>query len=359
MSNILKGGRSDKMSVEDIARKHSQFVGTIKLALERGLKVEREHSSDKNKATEIAMDHLSEDPDYYEKLEKMETGKYCGKCKRLKKKCTCKKEETKEQTMSDSSGSFEGPIFGKTIQKKDVHKLHNFSKINEVADSGISAGAMYDAPIGHKTKDPLEIDNPETSDGNIMANRKTDKKSIAVKKPNFPKFGGPESKFVEINPKCKKFPYCNQGDPKNMKLYEVKGMREAIKEAARKYGLTIAQVEKMVIKESRKINEAYSLPSGIDISPALKWGRRGEDDDSTYHLMTVDRKTNEPIPLDYSTRDEIEFSKLKQILISKGISFKEDKYKGGGGNDIPMIDEPEDDDTDFDNDDDDIFANMK
>lgn len=38
--------------------------------LKKGIKVEFEHTKDHNLAQEIAMDHLSEDPEYYSKLDK-------------------------------------------------------------------------------------------------------------------------------------------------------------------------------------------------------------------------------------------------------------------------------------------------
>jgi len=44
-------------------------------AIAKGIKVELEHTDDKDMAREIAMDHLTEDPKYYEKLERMESGK--------------------------------------------------------------------------------------------------------------------------------------------------------------------------------------------------------------------------------------------------------------------------------------------
>jgi len=345
MENKLKGGLADGKTIEDIARKHSVFVGTIKLALEKGMKVEKEHASDKQTEKEIAMDHLWEDPEYYEKLDKMENK---GK----------KKIETKECTGADASGSVEAPIFGKTIMKKDIHKLHNFksSKLNEVADSSISAGAMYDAPIGHKAKDPLDIDNPGKSTGTITGNKKMDSKSIAVTKKNFPKFGGPKSKFVSIDAK-QTFPYSNQGDPKNSSLYEIKGMREAVKEAAKKYGLTIEQVEKMVM------SEAYTLPNGIDFKAATQWGKKGQEEKLLYHLVTIDPETKEPTPLDFKTQDEIEFSKLKLILQGNGVKFHEEKRPLTDTDnlqqpDSPSAEEDDDDDFDFDNADD-IFANMK
>jgi hypothetical protein len=41
-------------------------------ALRTGIKVEAEHTSNKAVAREIALDHLGEDPKYYEKLKKAE-----------------------------------------------------------------------------------------------------------------------------------------------------------------------------------------------------------------------------------------------------------------------------------------------
>jgi hypothetical protein len=40
--------------------------------IEKGIKVELEHTGDREKAREIAKDHLTEIPDYYDRLEKME-----------------------------------------------------------------------------------------------------------------------------------------------------------------------------------------------------------------------------------------------------------------------------------------------
>jgi len=42
-------------------------------SIQKGIKIELEHTSDRELAQEIAMDHLAEFPDYYEELAKMET----------------------------------------------------------------------------------------------------------------------------------------------------------------------------------------------------------------------------------------------------------------------------------------------
>lgn len=60
----IPGGLADKKTPKDFDQK----------SLQRGIKVELEHTDDRKLAEEIAMDHLTEDQDYYEKLEKMEKG---------------------------------------------------------------------------------------------------------------------------------------------------------------------------------------------------------------------------------------------------------------------------------------------
>jgi hypothetical protein len=64
-------GLSKGMSIQDIANKHKVDIDTLKQELKKGIKVEREHTSDTKKAARIAMDHLSEDPKYYTKLDKI------------------------------------------------------------------------------------------------------------------------------------------------------------------------------------------------------------------------------------------------------------------------------------------------
>lgn len=70
--NSIKGGKADRMSAEEIAKKFDVSVDKIKSQIQKGVKIETEHTGDKEKATEIAMDHLTEFPDYYDRLEKME-----------------------------------------------------------------------------------------------------------------------------------------------------------------------------------------------------------------------------------------------------------------------------------------------
>ncbi len=59
-------------SFEEIRKRHSITSAQLQAQLTKGIKVEHEHTNSKAIAREIALDHLSEFPDYYDRLEKAE-----------------------------------------------------------------------------------------------------------------------------------------------------------------------------------------------------------------------------------------------------------------------------------------------
>jgi hypothetical protein len=67
-------------------------------SISKGIEVELEHTSDIKIATEIAMDHLAEDPKYYDKLQKMEKG-VCEM--KLKIKKVLKEQQDFDKGMED------------------------------------------------------------------------------------------------------------------------------------------------------------------------------------------------------------------------------------------------------------------
>lgn len=66
----MKGGKADKLTLPKIAKKHKVSIVDLTSQLKLGIKTEMEHTDNKAKAKEIAMDHLSENPKYYTKLKK-------------------------------------------------------------------------------------------------------------------------------------------------------------------------------------------------------------------------------------------------------------------------------------------------
>jgi hypothetical protein len=307
-SELLKGGNADNKSLIQIAKKHDaknyyhidNMVQSLKKELEMGIKIEMEHTDDKDKAKEIAMDHLWENPSYYTKLKKsnieeevinniktdlnekcwkgytqkgMKTmfGKRYPNCVKktktneasspaqqaaiainMKKKGIEPKKETKEQTDASSSGSYEGNAFGPMI-KREIHKINN-AKLTEEQEvefkeaTDASSSGSYDVPAFGKTtkggrKNPLKIDGPDS----IYKGR-------AVKDKNFPKWGGPDSVFVKVKDKCKKYPYCNQGNTGALDfIKEDQEIKDAITETSKKFGIPYKEMEKIVLNEITKI----------------------------------------------------------------------------------------------------------
>ena len=105
MENKLKGGKADKMTPKKIAKKFDIEVKDVKKQIEYGTCVECEHTEDKEKAKEIATDHVSEFPDYYNRLDKMEK--------------EAEKHWNKKETKNESK------IFIKKLLRENISEMSN------------------------------------------------------------------------------------------------------------------------------------------------------------------------------------------------------------------------------------------
>ena len=110
--DLIPGGLGDKLkgSMEEqhkqLAKMHDVSVQEIDAQVQKGVKVEMEHTDSEEIAHEIAMEHVYEDPEYYDKLESIET--LDEKKKKKKKKSKPKKkagtESSKESSLHDWFG---------------------------------------------------------------------------------------------------------------------------------------------------------------------------------------------------------------------------------------------------------------
>lgn len=117
-------------------------------------------------------------------------------------------------------------------------------KVNETVTA--DASGAFDVPfLGTTTKgrkDPLKINGPDSV-----------KSSRAVKEKNFPKWGGDGGIFIKVKEKCKKFPYCNQGDD-NFELLESKMIKEIINEISKEKKIPVDIIKDM-LKETPNGNK--------------------------------------------------------------------------------------------------------
>jgi len=132
-----------------------------------------------------------------------------------------KKEENKEAMSAGAGvGAFEPPI---SFNTKKV-------ETKEATSTGFG---IYDAPGFEDVK---------------MKGNHTRGRGRSFKKTQLP--GG---KFVEVKKKCKRFPYCNQGDIKALRIFENEALKSTIKKMSIKYGLNESQIQEIILKEI-KIN---------------------------------------------------------------------------------------------------------
>lgn len=59
-------------SFDQVKKKHGVSDSELRVQLRKGIRVEKEHTGDIAIAKEIALDHLGEFPDYYDRLENAE-----------------------------------------------------------------------------------------------------------------------------------------------------------------------------------------------------------------------------------------------------------------------------------------------
>ena len=163
-SNKLKGGKADKMTAKDIANKFKVSVDKIEAQIKKGVKIEMEHTDDKKRATEIAMDHITEFPDYYDRLIKMEktAEKEFETVKESQRKLIKRllREEIEEGSLARTLGTLgmaASTLASPNMQamNKDPYKIEKSDKIGVTknADGSFTSIARTDGPTKEMAKD--------------------------------------------------------------------------------------------------------------------------------------------------------------------------------------------------------------
>lgn len=169
-----------------------------------------------------------------------------------------KKSENKEATGAGAAGAYSGPLFTKEKKEIDEKWSEEYKKSIDCDNpKGFSQKAHCQGKI--KKTETKEATSASSSGQYLTpaAWAKTLKKKDwrGASKTQIP--GG---KFVTVKEKCKKFPYCNQGDLKALNIYENEIVQKVIKKIVEQHGIS-ENVLKSVIQyelELKKIkNNRY------------------------------------------------------------------------------------------------------
>jgi hypothetical protein len=189
--------------------------------------------------------------------------------------CQSKKKKLKEQESIQG-----GLASGRTL--KDIAKMHSdgdetkmYKHLEGQLKQGIKVEMEHtneiltakEIALDHLYEDPdyyTKLEKIEATEATSTSSAgqystpafvaKNSKNWRGGKKPLYP--GG---KFVKIKDKCKKFPYCNQGDIKALKLFENKMIKKSINSLSKKYGVSESMIKSILVHEFENYNFSNKL----------------------------------------------------------------------------------------------------
>ena len=191
--------------------------------------------------------------------------------------------ETSESTGSGSAGGFSAPLFSTTKKEMQENCWKGYKAIGGKMKNGKMVPNCVKESDEKKTKEKkyLDIEDmiPELK-RQLNKGTKLDKDTKKVeateatgsgssgqysttaawaKSTNKKDWMGksktqiPGGKFVQVKKKCKKFPYCNQGDIKALKLYENETVKKAIKNISERHNVSENVIKAIISYEYEKL----------------------------------------------------------------------------------------------------------
>jgi hypothetical protein len=148
--------------------------------------------------------------------------------------CQGRKKENKEATTTSSSG----PVIGKVafdpdseFVKKSFAETPGVKKMETKEATGSGSSGSYETPAAWA--------------------KSTSKKDWRGKSKPLYKGGS----FVSVKKKCKKFPYCNQGDINALHIFQNENLKEAIKNVSEKLNLNENTIKAILDYEFEKLQK--------------------------------------------------------------------------------------------------------
>jgi hypothetical protein len=159
------------------------------------------------------------------------------------------KEETKEQGAS-SAGSYSGPLFSTTKGEMEEDCWKDYEqKGMKKKDSKMVPNCVKKSEEGGIKKVEATESTGSGSSGSYETTsawaKSTKKKDWGGKK----KTQIPGGKFVQVKKKCQKFPYCNQGDIKALKIFENEKVKNAIQNLSKRHNISENVIKTIIAYE--------------------------------------------------------------------------------------------------------------
>jgi hypothetical protein len=129
------------------------------------------------------------------------------------------KTETKEATATGGSGSYEPLFSGEEPKKVEATEATSSASSGSYETTGAWAKSLSKKDWRGKSKTQI-----------------------------------PGGKFVQVKKKCKRFPYCNQGDIKALNIFENKSLDTVIKRISNRYKIHEDIIKDIIVSEMNKLD---------------------------------------------------------------------------------------------------------
>jgi hypothetical protein len=160
--------------------------------------------------------------------------------KSLLKKVDTKKVESKEATGTGAGvGTFEPPFSGEYKPSTNIPTVRESKEQIENGDEEVKKA---------ETKEATDTQSSGQYSTNSIWSKSLKKKDWGPSR----KTQIPGGKFVQVKKKCKKFPYCNQGDINALRIFENESVQSVIESVSGKYGVGKDIISDIVFEEIRK-----------------------------------------------------------------------------------------------------------
>lgn len=157
------------------------------------------------------------------------------------------KEENKESTGSGSAGAYSGPLFSTTKKEMEEDCWKGYKEVG----GKMKNGKMV--PNCVKEDDVKKVEATEATGSGSSGSYETT--SAWAKSTSKKDWGGkkktqiPGGKFVQVKKKCQKFPYCNQGDIKALKIFENEKVKNAIQNISKRHNISENVIKTIIAYE--------------------------------------------------------------------------------------------------------------
>ena len=158
--------------------------------------------------------------------------------------------ETSESTGSGSAGAYSGPLFSTTKKEMEEDCWKGYKEVGGKMKNGkMVPNCVKEGTEGDVKKVEATEATGSASSGSYETTsawaKSTKKKDWGGRK----KTQIPGGKFVQVKKKCKKFPYCNQGDIKALKIFENEKVKQAIQNISRRHNISENVIKTIIAYE--------------------------------------------------------------------------------------------------------------